>query len=565
MSAEVVTPDALRGWPLPAPGGSKHGRGDVLVVGGARSTPGAAMVAGLAALRVGAGVLSLAVAEPVAAAVAAALWEAAVTGLPESEAGAPAGRRPRCWWNACPGSTRWSSGRGWTTPTGRASCSRACCRPPGPDQAVVLDAYALGVLGRCPRSRAARPSWCSRRTATRPHACSTSPRRSWRRPRGRRRHRRPVRRDRLLPAAVHVTGKGGSCRRPLRAGNVGQRRRPGGCGGGAAGPGGRPAQAACWGTYLHAAAGDRLAVEVGPDRVPRPRGARRPASGAHRAAGLARPGGLRGNVSPEWLMCGGALSMCAVAVSARPGRRVVSDVHVISSLSSCPRRSPTRFGRLRPAPSGRWRPGRRRLDGRAPGAGAPGGAQPDRRPGVGPPRRLSAPTAELFEAAPVRPWARSGRRPGAGCGRRRRGTAVAHAVLGDRAEQQTREGRPTPGTDHEQRRVLGLREQRRAGRPWMTSSVMVTPECAERTGATISRTVHSVSACRSTPGDARQVVGPAPRRDDAHRRPGGLGLAHRPREGVLAALGAVHSDDDDVVSGHDHSPAARCRRPRPAG
>jgi ADP-dependent NAD(P)H-hydrate dehydratase len=82
--AEVVTPALLRGWPLPPPGEDKGDRGSVLVVGGAAQTPGAAMLAGLAALRAGAGKLQLAVAEPVAAAVAVAVPEALVLPLPAS-------------------------------------------------------------------------------------------------------------------------------------------------------------------------------------------------------------------------------------------------------------------------------------------------------------------------------------------------------------------------------------------------------------------------------------------------------------------------------------------------
>ena len=49
------------------------------------------MLAGLAALRVGAGVLMLAVAESVAGPVAAAIPEAGVTGLPESDSGSVLG------------------------------------------------------------------------------------------------------------------------------------------------------------------------------------------------------------------------------------------------------------------------------------------------------------------------------------------------------------------------------------------------------------------------------------------------------------------------------------------
>jgi ADP-dependent NAD(P)H-hydrate dehydratase len=59
---ELVTPELLRGWPLPDPASSKKARGKVIVIGGAARTPGGVALAGLAALRVGAGHVQLAVA-----------------------------------------------------------------------------------------------------------------------------------------------------------------------------------------------------------------------------------------------------------------------------------------------------------------------------------------------------------------------------------------------------------------------------------------------------------------------------------------------------------------------
>ncbi len=56
----ALTPGLLRDWPLPTPDGGKHARGTVLVIGGARATVGAVRLAGVAALRAGAGVLQLA-------------------------------------------------------------------------------------------------------------------------------------------------------------------------------------------------------------------------------------------------------------------------------------------------------------------------------------------------------------------------------------------------------------------------------------------------------------------------------------------------------------------------
>lgn len=87
----LITPMLLRDWPLPEPTGTKYSRGQVIVVGGARSTPGAAMLAGVAALRLGAGRLSLAVAESVAPQVAVAVPESGVTGLPEGASGSVTG------------------------------------------------------------------------------------------------------------------------------------------------------------------------------------------------------------------------------------------------------------------------------------------------------------------------------------------------------------------------------------------------------------------------------------------------------------------------------------------
>src|SRR5215213_8205727 len=89
--SEWLTPRLLRGWPLPAIQGSKYERGQILVIGGARPTPGAAMLSATAAMRVGGGHLTLGVAESVAVAVAVALPESGVIGLPENDAGAVCG------------------------------------------------------------------------------------------------------------------------------------------------------------------------------------------------------------------------------------------------------------------------------------------------------------------------------------------------------------------------------------------------------------------------------------------------------------------------------------------
>ena len=77
-----VDVELLRDWPLPFPEGDKTDRGTVLVVGGARQTPGAVLLAAETALRVGAGKVQVATAADAAAALSALVPEAYVEGLP---------------------------------------------------------------------------------------------------------------------------------------------------------------------------------------------------------------------------------------------------------------------------------------------------------------------------------------------------------------------------------------------------------------------------------------------------------------------------------------------------
>ena len=87
--ASAVTRASLRRWPLPeaSEGGDKDARGRVLVVGGARELPGAVLLAGVGALRAGAGKLQLAAPRSVAAVLGVAVPEALVVWLPETRAG----------------------------------------------------------------------------------------------------------------------------------------------------------------------------------------------------------------------------------------------------------------------------------------------------------------------------------------------------------------------------------------------------------------------------------------------------------------------------------------------
>lgn len=144
--SEVVTPALLRDWGLPDPGDSKKSRGRVIVVGGSRRAPGAVLLAGEAALRVGAGRLGLVVPGSIDGQIGVVIPEAAVFAMPTD-----------------PGD---AFGEIVVT---ELQCADAVLLGPGFDDAdqtkvtllqvasvgarcLVLDAFALGILSDIPRS-----------------------------------------------------------------------------------------------------------------------------------------------------------------------------------------------------------------------------------------------------------------------------------------------------------------------------------------------------------------------------------------------------------------------------
>jgi hydroxyethylthiazole kinase-like uncharacterized protein yjeF len=89
MSPVVVTPELLRTHPLPRheQQGDKQSRGRVLVIAGSVEVPGAALLAGLGALRAGAGILQIATCRSAASHLGIAMPEAMVVGCRETPAG----------------------------------------------------------------------------------------------------------------------------------------------------------------------------------------------------------------------------------------------------------------------------------------------------------------------------------------------------------------------------------------------------------------------------------------------------------------------------------------------
>ena len=89
MSTDCISREFLLHNPLPMPQGEvdKDARGRVMVVGGSREVPGAALLAGVSALRAGAGKLQISTVKSSAAALGLAIPEARVLGLSETENG----------------------------------------------------------------------------------------------------------------------------------------------------------------------------------------------------------------------------------------------------------------------------------------------------------------------------------------------------------------------------------------------------------------------------------------------------------------------------------------------
>lgn len=265
----LLTPAALREWPLPDAGRSKHARGHVLIAGGSPSTPGAAMLAGLAALRVGAGVLALAVAQSVAPHVAVAVPEAAVHGLSSLDAGGGNAEQNRAdIEKALSGNDTLCIGPGIDEPDAAAALLRGMLDHCEQHVRLVIDAFALGVLPGIDDVSA-----LTGRTVLTPNGAEASRLVDTDKDELDARDAAQVAAD-IARRYQAVVSFGGQVADPdgrgwkVESGHAGLGTSGSGdvLAGAVAGllaRGAEPAQAACWATYLHATAGDRLAPRVG--------------------------------------------------------------------------------------------------------------------------------------------------------------------------------------------------------------------------------------------------------------------------------------------------------------
>lgn len=262
---EVVTPALLRSWALPDVAGSKHGRGSLLVVGGAAKTPGAALLAGVAALRVGAGHLQLAVARSTAVQMAVAIPESGVIGLTETPDGSVAGSSASSLADTLDTVDAVVVGPGLDDAEQAAELLRGLAAEMPAETLIVLDAYALGVLidlvdvrkafaGRLvltPNSQEAARLLDRELSDTEADVLEVA-----------------KRYEAVVTCSGTVAAPDGR-RWEVAAGHGGLATSGrgdvlAGCVTGLLARGADVAQATCWATHLHAAAGDRLAARVGP-------------------------------------------------------------------------------------------------------------------------------------------------------------------------------------------------------------------------------------------------------------------------------------------------------------
>nr|WP_309993449.1 NAD(P)H-hydrate dehydratase [Arthrobacter pascens] len=287
-----ITPSLLRDWPLPAAGADKYSRGAVLVIGGARRTPGAALLAGTAALRAGAGRLTLAVAESVAVPLAVTLPEAGVIGLRESAGGSLGSAGLEALFEDFDSADAVLIGPGLDDidgteallrellrhETGRAAAAKAdtdADADAAERGAIILDAYALGCL---PKLLGELGPWAGRLILTpNPAEAAILLERDT-----------DLDDDNLAAAVVEIAEKyqavvscqgliarppGGTAPETAKRwkittgfgglGTSGSGDILAGAIAGLRARGTTDAQATCWGTHLHAAAGDKLASRLG--------------------------------------------------------------------------------------------------------------------------------------------------------------------------------------------------------------------------------------------------------------------------------------------------------------
>ena len=262
---QIITPRVLREWPLPDPQGGKESRGTVLVVGGSRFTPGAVLLAGVAALRAGAGRLQLAVTASTATALSIAVPEAKVVGLPETDGGSVSGDAPKHLLELAAGSDVVAIGPGLDNVEETGELLRRVLDAAGAETAIVLDAYALGALSKQPDLLASRrqPVVLTPNLTEAAYLLD----RELGDDLGAESVTLAERYGAVVSMYGHIAAPDGRCWREesgdVGLGTSGSGDVRAGIVAGLMGRGADPAQAACWGAFAHSVSGQRLVPRYG--------------------------------------------------------------------------------------------------------------------------------------------------------------------------------------------------------------------------------------------------------------------------------------------------------------
>jgi ADP-dependent NAD(P)H-hydrate dehydratase len=255
---QVITPHVLRHWPLPDAQGDKRARGTVLVVGGSRFNPGAVLLAGVAALRAGAGRLQLAVAEETAVALSIAVPEAKVVGFPDRDT-----EPPDEVLELAREADVVAIGPGLDDIGHTTTLMRTVLGAAGKKTAVVLDAYALGALSKDPTLLRQRRAVLTPNVTEAGHLLGRDPGDDLAAAARELAQRYPA----VISLYGHIAGPDGDCWREESGdaglGTSGSGDARAGIVAGLLGRGADPAQAACWAAFAHAVSGQRLAPRYG--------------------------------------------------------------------------------------------------------------------------------------------------------------------------------------------------------------------------------------------------------------------------------------------------------------
>jgi hydroxyethylthiazole kinase-like uncharacterized protein yjeF len=272
MSLIEVTPERLSAWPPPPvdEATDKEARGRVLVLGGSAQVAGAAILAGVAALRVGAGKLQIGAPQSVASALAISVPESRVFALPQTPQGELAREAGDMITRTAAQCDAVVIGPGMLDEAAAGALVLKLLEQAGP--AMVVDAAAMSTLAQRPKAAQARAG----RLVLTPHAgemaglVGTSKAEV---------EADPVGAARRLAAALQVVValKGAET---FIVSPDGQAWRHGGGSKGLAtsgsgdvlsgviagllARGAAPLQAAVWGVYVHGACGCALAERIGP-------------------------------------------------------------------------------------------------------------------------------------------------------------------------------------------------------------------------------------------------------------------------------------------------------------